>query len=58
MTSLQLTVTAEVIRDVFTPAMIRNMHSMNNGAEILRLIVRDDLCGAAEKITSALWVNL
>ena len=58
MTTAQLTVTAQVIRDTFTASMIRNMHSMDGGAEILRLIVRDDLEGAGSKITDALWVNL
>jgi len=58
MTHQQLTVTAQVICDVFTPDMIRNLDSKDGGSEILRLIVRDDLAGAADKITSALWVNL
>lgn len=58
MTDLQLTATAQIIRDLFTPEMIRNMHSMGNGSEILRLIVRDDLEGAGDKIANALWDNL
>ena len=54
----QLIVTGEVICKVFTPEMIRYMHSLPGGDEELRLIVRDDLGGAADKITSALWDNL
>jgi hypothetical protein len=37
---------------------IRTMHKTDLGAEILRLIVRDDLGGAANVIANALWVNL
>jgi hypothetical protein len=37
---------------------IRAMHSTAEGAEILRLIVRDDLGGAANVIANALWDNL
>jgi len=62
MTPQQLTVTAEIIMELFTPRMIRELHSIqgagDSGAEILRLIVRDDLAGAADRITSALWDNL
>ena len=63
MTPQQLQVTAEVIAsDVFTPSMIRKMHRIqgagDSGAEILRLIVRDNLAGAADKITTALWADL
>jgi hypothetical protein len=57
-TIAQLTVIGEVICQVFTPAMIREMHSAPEGAEQLRLIVRDDLGGAAETITNALWDTL
>jgi hypothetical protein len=34
------------------------MHSTPEGAEMLRLIVRDDLGGAAAIIAAALWDNL
>lgn len=54
----QLTVIGQVICQVFTPAMIREMHSSPEGAEQLRLIVRDDLGGATETITNALWDTL
>jgi hypothetical protein len=37
---------------------IRTLHQTPEGAEILRLIVRDDLGGAANAIANALWVNL
>jgi hypothetical protein len=58
MTQQQLTVTAEVIRDVFTPSMIRDLCATNEGQEILRLIVRDDLAGAGGAIVAALWFDL
>ena len=44
--------------DPRTADNIRQMHQNPGGAEILRLIVRDDLGGAASIITNALWVNL
>jgi hypothetical protein len=37
---------------------IRALHQTTDGAEILRLIVRDDLGGAANVIANALWTNL
>lgn len=58
MTRDQILQTAHVITwEVFTPSMIRQMHRTPDGAEILRLIVRDGLEGA-EKITTALWADL
>jgi len=48
----------EVGNDPRTADDIRQMHQHPGGAEILRLIVRDDLGGAASIITDALWVNL
>ena len=48
----------ESAADPRTAENIRTMHQTTEGAEILRLIVRDDLGGAADIITSALWVNL
>ena len=41
-----------------TAGIIRQLHSTNEGAEILRLIVRDNLGGAADVIANALWDNL
>jgi hypothetical protein len=38
--------------------ILNEVHSFNHGAEILRLIVRDDLGGGANAIANALWVNL
>lgn len=49
---------AEVGNDPRTAENVRQMHSTPEGAEILRLIVRDDLGGAADTIANALWVNL
>ena len=48
----------EVAADPRTAANIREMHSTPEGAEMLRLIVRDDLGGAANVISNALWDNL
>lgn len=39
-------------------AAIRSLHKTEVGAEMLRLIVRDDLAGAGEIIANALWDNL
>ena len=58
MTAEQFSVTAKVIREVFTPEMILGMNQSEEGSEILRRIIRDDIEGAAETIVSALWVNL
>jgi len=44
--------------DPRTADNIRQMHQHAEGAEILRLIVRDDLGGAASIITDALWSDL
>ena len=55
MTETQLITTAQVIKQTFTPDMIKEMYSLPNGDEILRLIVRDNLADAADKIVSALW---
>ena len=57
-----LTILAEMISesasDPRTAGNIRTIHRHPYGAEMLRLIVRDDLCGAAGVIENALWVNL
>ncbi len=37
---------------------IQEIHSTTEGAEMLRLIVRDNLGGAADIIAAALWDNL
>jgi hypothetical protein len=37
---------------------VRNLHQTTEGAEMLRLIVRDDLAGAADIIANALMGNL
>jgi cell division FtsZ-interacting protein ZapD len=56
-----LTMIGDVIResaaDPRTAENIRTIHQTAEGAEILRLIVRDDLGGAADTIADALWVN-
>ena len=37
---------------------VRMLHQTADGAETLRLIVRDNLAGAGEIIANALWANL
>ena len=37
---------------------VRSLHQTTEGAEMLRLIVRDDLAGAGEIVASALMGNL
>jgi len=44
--------------DPRTADNIRQMHSTPAGAEMLRLIVQDDLGGAAVIIANALWADL
>ena len=39
-------------------AAIRALHQTEVGAEMLRLIVRDNLAGAGDIIANALWDNL
>ena len=48
----------EVGNDPLTADNIRQMQQHPGGAEILRLIVRDDLGGAASIIADALWSDL
>jgi len=62
LTPCNLTAIGEMIsaasQDSRTAENIRQMHESAEGAEILRLIVRDDLGGAADIIVDALWSNL
>lgn len=37
---------------------VRSLHQTEDGAEMLRLIVRDNLAGAGDIIANALWGNL
>ena len=37
---------------------IRTIHRLPDGAEALRLIVRDDILGAGSAVADALWINL
>jgi hypothetical protein len=61
-TTAALTMIGDAIResaaDPRTGDNIRTMHQTAEGAEILRLIVRDNLGGAADIIANALWDNL
>ncbi len=61
-TTAALTMIGDAIResaaDPLTAENIRTMHQTAQGAEILRLIVRDNLGGAADIIAAALWDNL
>jgi hypothetical protein len=49
---------AESANDSRTAHNIREMHKTPQGAETLRLIVRDDVAGAANVIANALWGGL
>jgi len=44
--------------DPRTADNIREMHKHPQGAETLRLIVRDNVAGAADVVANALWNNL
>ena len=44
--------------DPRTADNIREMHKNPQGAETLRLIVRDNVSGAADVVVNALWNNL
>ena len=37
---------------------IRTIHRLPDGAEALRMIVRDDILGAGSAVADALWLNL
>ena len=37
---------------------IRTIHRLPDGAEALRLIVRDDILGAGSAVADALWLDL
>ena len=39
-------------------AVILALQNTSDGAEWLRLIMRDDILGAADTVANALWVNL
>lgn len=41
-----------------TAENIQEMHTTEEGAEMLRRIVRDDLGGGADAITAALWPRI
>lgn len=55
MTEQQLTLTAQLITEMFTDKMITEMYNLPGGDEILRLIVRDNIGNAADRIVNALW---
>ena len=48
----------ESANDPRTKINIQEMHKSPQGAETLRLIVRDNIAGAGDIIANALWVNL
>jgi hypothetical protein len=49
---------AAEVEPASTRQKVLALHQTEVGAEILRLIVRDDLGGGANAIANALWVNL
>jgi hypothetical protein len=48
----------DAANDPRTADNIREMHKHPQGAETLRLIVRDNVAGAADVVANALWNNL
>lgn len=48
----------ETSNDPRSAEELRNLHQNPDGAELLRLIVRDDLAGAGSVIADALWSGL
>jgi hypothetical protein len=48
----------DAANDPRTADNIREMHKNPQGAETLRLIVRDNVAGAADVVVNALWNNL
>jgi len=42
--------------NLYAASWIRTIHRLPDGAEALRLIVRDDLQGAASAVADALWI--
>ncbi len=48
----------DAANDPHTADNIREMHKNPQGAETLRLIVRDNVSGAADVVVNALWNNL
>ncbi len=51
-------VIADVLDDETAKDMILEMNKSQEGSNLLRLIVRDDICGAADRIADALWTLL
>ncbi|NBS68850.1 hypothetical protein EBT31_08020 [bacterium] len=54
----QATSQGRLERNLHTASWIRTIHRLPDGAEALRLIVRDDIMGAGSAVADALWVNL
>lgn len=50
--------TAQGRGNLHAASWIRTIHRLPDGAEALRLIVRDDILGAGSAIADALWINL
>jgi hypothetical protein len=48
----------DAANDPRTADNIRKMHKNPQGAETLRLIVRDNVAGAADVVANSLWNNL
>lgn len=46
---------ADAANDPRTADNIREMHKQPQGAETLRLIVRDNVAGAGDVVANALW---
>jgi phosphoglycerate-specific signal transduction histidine kinase len=57
-TALAALIAQAVEMDTHTASWIRTIHRLPDGAEALRLIVRDDIMGAGSAVADALWINL
>ena len=62
MTKIQAISLAIALVDAACPGAadghVRSLHQTEDGAELLRLIVLDNLAGAGDIIANALWDNL
>ena len=58
LTDRDLTDLANVVMTTTDHDWIRTVNRTMVGSEALRLIVRDNICGAADAVSNALWIGL
>jgi hypothetical protein len=53
---------ADLLMNILSPDeatnLILSMHNTSDGADVLSLIVRDDISGAGDLIANALWFRI